>query len=429
MGIAGDMLSAALLELCPDKEAVLNELNSMGLEGVSFKLEKAEKCGVTGSHFSVIVNGVEEESSDIADGHDHHHDHDNHHHDHDEDHDLHHDHNEDHDHHHHEHDEDHDHHHAHHSMHDIEHIVEKLAVSEKIKKDVMSVYRMIAEAESSVHGVPVSDIHFHEVGRMDAIADITASCLLLSKIGPDVVMASPVNVGSGMVKCAHGILPVPAPATAHLLQGIPSYSSDIKGELCTPTGAALLKFAVDKFGDQPVMSIEKIGYGMGKKDFPKANLVRAMLGSLDTQKDTFNSDLTDSIIELVCNLDDMTPEEIGFATEELLREGAADVFTTPIFMKKNRPGTMLTVLCHENEKEHIVRAIFKHTTTIGIRESVCHRYILGRTFEVDKTSLGDVNVKVVSGYGVSRKKPEYEDVAKLARENKTCFREALPDKK
>ena len=261
MGAAGDMLSAALLELLPDKEAFLSELNSLDIPGVSFRADPAVKYGITGTHMTVLVNGEEEESGDA---HEHHHDHDHeHHHDHD-----------------HEHHHDHDHEHHHHgSMHEIEHIVRgHLAVSDKVKDDILAVYGLIADAESQVHGVPVSDIHFHEVGTMDALADVAAVCLLMERIAPDEVFASPVHVGSGQVHAAHGILPVPAPATALILKDVPIYGGSIKGELCTPTGAALLKHFVTRFGDMPVMQMEKIGYGCGKKDFEAANCVRAILG-------------------------------------------------------------------------------------------------------------------------------------------------------
>ena len=275
MGVAGDMLTAALLDICPEPEKIVDTLNSMGLEGVEYALEKSEKCGITGKHMKVTVKGEEEES------HDHHHEHDHeehagheHHHDHEEHagHDHHHDH-EEHTGHEHQH-----HHHAHRSMKDIENIVSELKISEDVKQDVLDIYKIIAGAESKVHGKDVSEIHFHEVGSMDAIADITAVCLLMKIIAPEKVIVSPIHVGSGNVHCAHGILPVPAPATALILTGIPSYSGDIRGELCTPTGAALIKHFADGFGAQPVMSIDKIGYGMGKKDFARANCVRVMIG-------------------------------------------------------------------------------------------------------------------------------------------------------
>ena len=391
MGAAGDMLASALLELHPDPAGVLARLNAAGIPGVEFHAASAVKCGVTGTHFSVKIHGVEEEHH-----HEHHHEHE----------------------HEHEHEHHHHHHHEHHGLHDIEAVISALALPEAVKADAMAVYRLIAEAESHVHGETVEQIHFHEVGSMDAVADVSAVCLLLHELSPDKIVASPVHTGSGQVRCAHGILPVPAPATAWLLRGLPSYGGAVRGELCTPTGAALLRHFVPEqsFGPQPALRVEKVGYGMGMKDFEQANCVRAMWGETDGARD--------SVVELVCNLDDMTPEEIGFATERLLEAGALDVFTTAVGMKKNRPGVLLTVLCREEQREEMARLLFLHTTTLGVRESVCKRYVLDRATETAESAYGPVRIKTVSGWGVTRKKAEYEDLAKIARENGVSLRQA-----
>ncbi|MCH5193855.1 MAG: nickel pincer cofactor biosynthesis protein LarC [Oscillospiraceae bacterium] len=402
MGAAGDMLTAALTELLPDPDNFIKRLNGLHIPGVNFLREKSVKCGITGTHISVTVDGVEEGE------HHHHHHHDHHHHEHDHHH---------HDH-HHEHSHAHEHHH-HSGMHDIEHIVSHLDVSEKVRGDILAVYGLIAEAESHAHGVPVTEIHFHEVGTMDAVADVTAVCLLMEELAPDEVIASPVHVGSGQVKCAHGILPVPAPATAYILRDVPIYGGKIDGELCTPTGAALLKHFVTRFGDMPVMKTTAIGYGMGKKDFQTANCVRAMLGETvlsGTAGMTGIADKTDTVLELSCNVDDMTGEAIGFAVERLFEEGAREVYTVPIGMKKSRPGTLIRVMCRSQDREKFVGLLFKHTTTIGVRESVTRRYVLDRRTETVVTDYGEVHKKVSSGYGVSRVKYEYEDIAKIARE-------------
>ena len=423
MGAAGDMLTAALLELMPDPEAAVTELNSLGIPGVQFSKEAVSKCGIGGTHMTVKVHG-EEESEEMF-----HHHHEHHDHSHEQEHDHesacheHHDHlheHEDHEHTHehtHEHSHEHTHehgdaghtHHHHSSLHDIEHIIcDHLNLPDQVKQDVMAVYGLIAEAESHAHGVPVTEIHFHEVGTMDAIADITAVCLLMNKIAPDQVIVSPVHVGSGHVHCAHGILPVPAPATAYILNGVPMYGGAVKGELCTPTGAALLKHFATRFGDMPVMRTEAIGYGMGKKDFEQANCIRAMLGETE--------DAGDNVLQLECNVDDMTAEELGFAMETILEAGALEVYTVAAGMKKSRPGTLLSVLCHEAEKEKLVRVIFQNTTTIGVREHACSRYTLKRSFETVQTPYGEVQKKISSGYGVTREKYEYEDLARIARE-------------
>lgn len=408
MGAAGDMLTAALLELLPDREKMIGELNMLGIPGVEFVCEKTQKCGIGGTHVSVRVHG--EEESEEMHGHDavHAHDHDHTHetgHVHDHEHAR-------------EAGEIHSHAHHHHSgMHEIEHIVNELSVSERIRKDVLAVFGMIAEAESHVHGVPVTEIHFHEVGTMDAVADIAAVCVLMDRLAPDQVVVSPVHVGSGQVKCAHGILPVPAPATAYILKDVPIYGGEIRGELCTPTGAALLKYFASRFGAMPVMRTLSIGYGMGKKDFPAANCVRALLGDTEGAGDT--------VAELCCNVDDMTAEAVGFASEVLLEAGALEVYTVAAGMKKSRPGTVLHVMCAESMRDKMVELIFKHTTTIGIRENISRRYTLARSVQKVQTPYGEVRKKFSEGYGVTREKYEYEDLARIARERGMSIQEIL----
>ncbi|MBO7698471.1 MAG: nickel pincer cofactor biosynthesis protein LarC [Erysipelotrichaceae bacterium] len=406
MGAAGDMLTAALLELTDDPVRSLEELNQLGIPGVVFEAEKAQKNGIGGTHVHVLVNG-EEEGVD-----DHHHDH----HDHDHDHD--HEHHHDHDHEHHEHDHEHGHHHHHSGMHDIEHIVkDHLNVSDEIKEKVMAVYHVIADAESKVHGTSVDQVHFHEVGSMDAVADITAVCYLISKLDPDQVIASPVHVGRGTVKCAHGIIPVPAPATALILKDVPIYSKEnVEGELCTPTGAALLKTFASDFVQMPVMKIEKIGYGIGTKDFKVANCLRIYLGETESRD-------SEKIYELSFNVDDMTGEQIGYATKVLLENNARDVFTTPVYMKKNRPGTMISVICDDQSRDELVRLIFRHTSTLGIRQTIHDRYVLKRDIESLDTEFGTIRIKNAEGYGVSKSKYEYDDLIRAAEENDLSIEE------
>ena len=402
MGAAGDMLMAALLELIPDRQAFIDKMNALNLPGVRVEAEKAVKCGITGTHMKVTVNGEEEES---ADAHDHHHAHDHaHHHCHEDGHaDDH-----RHDHHHDDgHDHDHEHHHHHHaSAADIEGIIDSLDVSAQVKADAKAVYALIAEAESQVHDLPVSDIHFHEVGTLDAVADVVGVCLLMEEIGAERIVASPVHVGAGHVHCMHGVLPVPAPATALLLSGIPTYGGQVQGELCTPTGAALLKHFVTRFGDQPVMATEAIGYGMGKKDFARANWLRAFLGE--------SEGTLEQIARLECNLDDMTGEDIGFALEQLFKAGARDVYTQPIGMKKSRPGVLLSVICLPEDAARLAALMMKNTTTLGIRRQDMSRYVLERAVETVETPYGPVRVKTASGMGVQRRKAEYDDLAALA---------------
>lgn len=456
MGAAGDMLSAALLELHPDPAGMVSRLNALGIPGVTYEAEPMDKCGIRGTHLTVRVRGEEEESHDVH-GHahshdyDHEHDHDHAHthvhdgaeHEHNHDHEQqdaaehvheHHHHHDEHDghshehHHHHGHSHDdghdqahdHDHHHSHHHVHrnlaDIRAIVDHLDIPESVRSDIMKVYQLIAEAESHAHGRPVEEVHFHEVGAMDAVADITAFCLLLHELAPDQVIASPVNVGFGEVQCAHGILPVPAPATAWILRGIPIYAGQIRGEMCTPTGAALLKCFAQSYGQLPQMCVDRIGIGCGKKDFEQANIVRAMLGE--------TPDSRDSVLELTCNLDDMTPEAVGFAMEELLAAGAVDVYTVPVTMKKSRPGLMLTCMCRQPLRDRMLEILFRHTTTLGVREILCSRSTMDREERTLHTSVGDIRLKTSRGWGAVREKYEYEDLARAAREKGISLSEA-----
>lgn len=371
MGAAGDMLLAALLELCPDQVKALNQLNQLGIPKVKFYAQESEKCGIFGTHVRVTADGGEEESQDVH-SHEHGHAHQHRHEHSQESHDVHH--------------SPHAHHHS--GIGEIRQIISNLSVSETVKEHVYAVYQLIAEAESQVHHQTVEEIHFHEVGTLDAVADITGVCFLMEELGIEAVYASPVHVGSGQVHCAHGILPVPAPATALLLQGIPTYSKDIQGELCTPTGAALLKHFVCQFGQMPLMTAEKIGYGMGKKDFEAANCVRAFLGKIKG-KISVQAD-SEEVEELRCNLDDMNGEEIGYASEVLFREGALDVYTVGVGMKKSRPGILLVCLCRKSDSRRMEELIFRHTTTLGIRRVNCQRSVLARRMEEVETPWGKV---------------------------------------
>lgn len=428
MGAAGDMLGAALAELLPDdaRDAFTSELNAAGIPGVHVSLDPSVKCGITGTHLTVTVNGTEEKEG----GHSHSHEHSHHDHQHDHAHDHSHSHV-----HHHDHSHDHHHDHSHRSLHDIHHIIDDLKLPEAVRTDILAVYRLIAEAESKAHDKPVSEIHFHEVGTMDAIADIASVCLLLHKLAPDQIIASPIHVGSGQVKCAHGILPVPAPATAYILKDIPIYSSSIQGELCTPTGAALLKHFVTRFDQMPLMTPASTGYGMGTKDFPAANCVRAILG------ESFAENQAETICELSCNVDDMTGEDIAFAIETFLQNGALDAFTVPCTMKKGRPGVLVTVLCKDPDQKQMTRLILQHTTTLGVRSAIKKRWVLSRTESetvIPNDVLADVTApdmpaeskaqelkttgndctirsKTSTGFGITRNKYEHDDLEKIAR--------------
>lgn len=378
MGVAGDMLMGALYELLndEDRKKFTDKMNSLGIEGLHVEAVPSVKCGINGTHMNVTVDGHEELEY-------HHSEH---------------------------------HHHHGTSMHDIRHIIDAAGISGNVKKNAVEVYECIAQAESRVHGKSADEIHFHEVGSKDAMADVIGCCMLIDIIGADRIVVSPVTTGFGNVRCAHGILPVPAPATALILNDVPLRAGSIEGELCTPTGAALVKHYADEFGNMPQMTVSRIGYGMGTKDFAAANCVRVFVGIQATRT-------AKTIVQLCCNIDDMTAEELGYAAELLMDEGALDVYTTAIGMKKSRPGTLLTVMCREEDRERIAGLIFRNTTTLGMRVYHCERMILERSEKTLHTEFGDVRCKEASGYGVVRSKLEYDDVRRLAKSSGRSIRE------
>ena len=378
MGVAGDMLMGALYELLndEDRKKFTDKMNSLGIEGLHVEAVPSVKCGINGTHMNVTVDGHEELES-------HHSEH---------------------------------HHHHGASMHDIRHVIDAAGISGNVKKNAVEVYECIAQAESRVHGKSADEIHFHEVGSKDAMADVIGCCMLIDIIGADRIVVSPVTTGFGNVRCAHGILPVPAPATALILNDVPLRAGSIEGELCTPTGAALVKHYADEFGNMPQMTVSRIGYGMGTKDFAAANCVRVFVGIQATRT-------AKTIVQLCCNIDDMTAEELGYAAELLMDEGALDVYTTAIGMKKSRPGTLLTVMCREEDRERIAGLIFRNTTTLGMRVYPCERMILERSEKTLHTEFGDVRCKEASGYGVVRSKLEYDDVRRLAKSSGRSIRE------
>lgn len=430
MGAAGDMLTAALLQLLPDPERAeaLADLNGAGIPGVTFEAVPGRTCGIAGLSMRVRVNGAEEGAPVSDDGHaggaeegvhaayggqagsaaEPH--------------------------------GGHTHGHAHRSMESIRAMIAALRLDEAVKRDVLRVYTALAEAESEVHDVPVTEIHFHEVGAMDAVADIAAVAYLLRRIDADRVTVSPVCVGSGTVRCAHGILPVPAPATAALLRGVPSYSDGRRGELCTPTGAALLRTFADAYGPMPLMRVETTGFGIGKREFPWANCVRVMLGESGKSAMTGSGRpeagkaenagtvrgayRTDAVWELSCNLDDMTGEELGFAVQALMDQGALDVWTLPAGMKKSRPGVVLNVLADDGARETLETAMIRLTSTLGVRAVRKERRCLERRVGTVETPSGPVRKKDAGRDGNARSKYEYDDLARIASEQGTSLREA-----
>lgn len=369
MGAAGDMLASALFELFDNRAELLDELNALALPDTKIEYEAAEG-EISGAHLHIIIGGHEETPDHHHDGHSHHHGR---------------------------------------SLDEVYKIIDLLNTNSEVKENAKAVYLIVAEAEAMAHGAPVGEVHFHELGMLDAIADVTISAYLINKLSPQRILASPINVGNGTVKCAHGVLPVPAPATANILLGVPYYKSDIQTELCTPTGAAIIKYYADEFVEAPLLSsVKSIGIGVGTKKLERPNIVRAFL---------FDDGC---ITELSCNVDDMTGEETAFACEIMMKEGALDCFVTPILMKKGRPAYMLTVLCSNTDCERFSELIFKHTTTLGIRKYTPSRYTLDR--EINESA--GVQIKRSHGFGTTKEKIEFEDLKALALEKNISIFEA-----
>ncbi len=447
-GISGDMTVAALLDLGASREKLLAGLESLGVDGYRVEIGRRSKCGVEAASFDVILDGPQDGGShDYEEGvleeHDHCHVHGGDHvHDHchvhggDHGHDNHHVHEGDcgHEHHHvHEGDHDHDHHHdgghphVHRSLPDIIEILERSAMTPGAKELAERIFRIVAEAEAGVHGKPVDQVHFHEVGAVDSIVDIAAAAICLGDLGIREAVVSGIAAGSGHVHCQHGILPVPVPAVTAIAQshGLTLLATDTKGELATPTGAAIAAGIRTRDKLPEAYRILKTGMGAGKKDFPKANILRAYLieeageDGGDSRKDS-----GEKLWMLETNIDDSTGEALGYVMEKLLEAGARDVCYIPAFMKKNRPAYLMKVICEEKLRETMEDLIFRHTTTIGIRRFPMERTALSRRMVTVETPYGPARLKETCRGGQVFRYPEYEDVARIADASGMSFREA-----
>jgi uncharacterized protein (TIGR00299 family) protein len=375
-GISGDMTLGALLDLGVDEAALRSQLSSLGVDGeYELSISHAEKHGITGTQVKVhLVHGE------------------------------------------HGHEAEHSHPHAHRHLSDITELIMTSGLPERVKSKAVELFTELAVAEGKVHGVPTDHVHFHEVGAVDSIVDIVGVCIAMDLLGADRVVFSPVNTGSGRVRCQHGLMPVPAPATAELLTGVPSYSDDTQSELTTPTGALIARCFATGFGSRPAMTIRKVGYGLGFKDFDFPNALRVMLGD-----DGSSEAEAQTVWELKCNLDDMTGEAMGYALERLLSGGALDAWYTPIHMKKNRPAWLLTALCAPERRADVERLLLSETTTLGVRACAFQRTTLRRDWRTVETPWGAVRVKTAQAPDGVHAAPEYEDCARLAREHGVPF--------
>lgn len=462
-GISGDMTVGALLDLGADRGVLERALGSLGVGGYHLHFGRTKKCGLDAFDFDVHLEEVEgehhhhhhehegEEEHDHGDGHHHDHGDEAHCHGHEEA-GPHHKHGDEaHEHHHHEHGpeghcheheeaghhhehgaeahcnvhgeaEHHHHPHVHRNYADICTIIDRLDSNARVKELAKRMFRIVAEAESKAHGLPIDQVHFHEVGAIDSIVDIIGVAVCLDNLGIDNVVVSPLAEGSGYVRCQHGVIPVPVPATANIAQahGLTLRLTDNDGEMVTPTGAAIAA-AVRTMDRLPASCrIVKTGMGAGKKDFKQANVLRAMI--LETEESA-----GDQMWVMESNIDDCTGEMLGFAMEMILAAGAADVWATPIFMKKNRPAYMLSVLCREDKLEELETLVLTQTTTIGVRRYPVSRTIMDRRNETVGTRFGDARVKVCGYKGKQYFYPEYESVKTICREHGVDFRTAYDE--
>ena len=438
-GISGDMTVGALLDLGASREKLVRALDSLGVSGYHLHFGRTKKCGIDAYDFDVHLE-EEEHHHDHEHSHDeHNHSHDEHDHSHDEyDHEHHHDHEHTHDHEHHhahehthEHEHSHDHAHTHDHMHphvhrnihDIFEIIDRLDASDRVKNLARRMFEIVAGAESKAHGIPVSEVHFHEVGAIDSIVDVISAAFCLEDLGIHRVVVSPLSEGHGFARCQHGLMPVPVPATANIAaaQGLELTLRDVEGEMVTPTGAAIAAALPKKY------QIEKIGIGAGNKDFAHANILRAMLLTdktveVETGKDGHDES---SMWVMEANLDDCTGEALGYAMEVLLEAGARDVWYTPAYMKKNRPAYVLHVLTTAEKREELEQLVFSCTTTIGVRRYPVERTILPREVKEIQTRYGAAKVKICKRGGVDTCYPEYESVRAICRETGKRFMEVF----
>ncbi|HTT19275.1 MAG TPA: nickel pincer cofactor biosynthesis protein LarC [Candidatus Sulfotelmatobacter sp.] len=423
-GISGDMFLGVLVDAGISPQLLQDAVAALGV-GARLEISKVQRSGISATKVDVWVDGEKDmpreeyrAKHEAAHAHSHTHTHSDHTaHAHDHDHHV---------------PKDagtpHKHEHSHRGLKEIRKIISAAAISEPAKKTAIRIFEALGAAESKIHSVPIESIHFHEVGAVDAIVDIVCAAVGAEALGVDEIVCSPLNVGGGMVKCAHGTFPVPAPATVELLKDAPVYSSGIQAELVTPTGAAIVSTLASRFGSFPEMKVEKSAYGAGSRDFAdRPNVLRIVIGESVPAIDANTSSETITVLE--ANLDDLNPQVFGYVMDRLRDEGALDVFGVPVQMKKNRPGTLLTVLCRPERADRMLQVLFSETTTLGVRRREESRQVLARRWENVRTEWGEVRIKIASMNGtVTNYAPEYEDCRRIAAEHhvplKTVMQEA-----
>ncbi|MDR3598320.1 nickel pincer cofactor biosynthesis protein LarC [Clostridium sp.] len=430
-GISGDMNLAALLDLGVPKEYLIQELLKLNLNSeYEMKIEKAAKLGITGTRVDVILNDEEHIMEDALNkaNHEHMHDEDNsecHNHNHEHHHIHQHNHvheGEEHQNSMHEHNHlhcennIHNHEHTHRNLIDIENIINSSSLNDKVKKLSIDMFMKVAEAEGKVHGKALDEVHFHEVGAIDSIVDMVGTAICLDYLKVDKIIASPVQVGGGFVKCAHGLMPVPAPATVEILKNIPINTGMVPFETTTPTGAAILSANVEEFTEKIDFSIKKIAYGIGHRDLEIPNVLRVYLGEVKSFEEIEEQHILET------NIDDMNPEFYGYVEEKLFEMGALDVYKTPIFMKKGRPGIKLSVLINDAVEKDILDVIFQETTSIGIRKYKVEKIMLNREFSKVSTKYGEITIKKSYYKGkLVKYKPEFEECKSIAKKYKVAM--------
>lgn len=417
-GISGDMNLGALIDIGVPKDYLIKELKKLKVSGYTIEVVEDNRKGITGTKVTVKLDSDDSHEHHHHDAieHNHSHNHQEHIHNHEHGHNHNHDHN-----HHHEvnNQEGHTHeHHEHRNLEAVENIIRNSELSENVKNLSIKMFLKVAEAEAKIHGKPLQEVHFHEVGALDSIIDIIGSAVCLDYLKVDKVLSSSVELGGGFVKCAHGLFPVPAPATAEILKGIPVKLGAVNKETTTPTGAAILAATVDEFTDKKEFIVNKIAYGIGQRDTVIPNVLRVYLGEIQEASVDKKGLLEEEALILECNIDDMSPELYDYTMEKLFTLGAMDVFLTPIIMKKGRPGIKLSVLCSKEKEVEVTRTILRETTTLGVRKYQVEKSMLEREFSTIETSFGEVRVKTSILNGEKLKaKPEYDDCKRLAKEN------------